>query len=523
MAARECGMFSARGLRRGRGAVALVRQQRAAAAAAGPTYRSTRGGVSGVTFEEAVCAGYAADGGLFVPEAVPAVPPEELVRWRGLSYADLAFEVISRFAGACVPADDLREVLHAAYAGFPPVCVPVRKVAGIHVAELYHGPTFCFKDLGMQVLVRLLALFSSRSGRNRTLLASTSGDTGPALVEAVGGAASPHLRCWVFYPRGQISALQRRQMTTVNSPSVRVGEFEGSGDDMDVPIKRMAADADFSRAIGLTGVNSYNLARPVSQAVHYFWTYFRATEEAGNALPPLHVVLPTGAMGNVVGGTLAKEMGLPLERLSCAVNANDITHRAISKGLFHRSEAMVKTLSDAINIQVPYNFERLLYYATGCRPERCAAWMQEMDATGRLTLPADALAAVQSRHGSCRVDDDEMLETLLWVYKEHGYLCDPHTAVGFAGVRRLGYCEAGAPRCALLATAHPCKFEESVTKAIGPGDWARYAASGDFPAAARDLMDKPEVECRRFKAEGGLPETQRAWEQHVREECLAWA
>lgn len=281
----------------------------------------------------------------------------------------------------------------------------------------------------------------------------------------------------------------------------------------------MAGDAEFAAAVGLTGVNSYNLGRPVAQAVHYFWTYFRVMERLGRLrdLPPLHVVLPTGAMGNVAGGTIARAMGLPLERMCLACNANDITHRAISRGEFHRSDQMLKTLSDAINIQVPYNFERLLWFASGGDLARVSGWMAEMDATGRLTVPPDILAALQGVYGSARVDDDEMLAELRRTHAEDGYLCCPNTAVAVAAARRLGYGAPGAPPCALLATAHPCKFEESVTAAVGADAWQAFERGGGFPPAATALLSRAELPLHRLAvASGGLADAQREWEREIR-------
>ncbi|CAK0904693.1 unnamed protein product, partial [Prorocentrum cordatum] len=293
-----------------------------------------------------------------------------------------------------LPAAELAEVARGCYADF--ACgdvVPLVRAAGseglaspapalllevgdLLVAELFHGPTFCFKDLGQQPLVRLLARFAEKRGLRRTMLVSTTGDTGPAAMRAVSDAGSSSLGIVVFYPDGQISELQRRQMSTAaDGCRARVAPFEGGGDDMDLPLKRLGADRAFAEEHGLCGINSYNLGRPVAQTVFYFWTYFRALDERGLATgAEIDIALPSGALGNLAAGFMSKLMGLPVRKLIAGVNSNDITHRTISSGDFSRSERMEKTLSDAINIQVPYNMERILYYLTGEDAAQTAAW-----------------------------------------------------------------------------------------------------------------------------------------------------
>jgi len=483
-------------------------------------YASTRGGARGTSFEEAISRGYAPDGGLFVPETLPRLTPEQLQAWRRLDFAGLAEAILSLFVGEELGPGELGRLACDCYAGFScPEVVPVRRVGGLFVAELFHGPTFCFKDLGQQPLVRLLARFAERRGERRTMLVSTTGDTGPAAMRAVSDSGSPSLDIVVFYPEGQISELQRRQMTTCSSARARVASFEGGGDDMDLPLKRLAADGAFAARHGLCGINSYNLGRPVAQMAHYFWTYFRVLDQQGlETGAPVDIVLPAGALGNLAAGFMARQMGLPLRRLVAGTNSNDITHRTISAGEFHRSERMEKTLSDAINIQVPYNMERVLYYLTGEDSSLVASWMAQMEQSGRLTLSAPWLAKLQEVFGSARVDDAPMCETVRRCLDQHGYLVDPHTAVALAAAwRTYGHTPAAsAVPVAVLATASPCKFEASITEAIGPARWATYAAGADFPAAARALLAAEERPFGRLRSQGPLAASQAAWEAEVR-------
>ena len=487
-------------------------------------YRSTRGGEAGVSFEAATLAGYAADGGLYVPEQIPTVSSETLRRWRGLSFQALSVEVLSLFVGECIGAAELRGVVERSFERFTEAdVVPVVEVGGLHIAELFHGPTLAFKDFGQQVLCKLLDFFATRAGRPTTLVVSTTGDTGPACIHGALGSAS--LRVVVTYPQGQISEIQRRQMTTVDAPNVAVAAFQGSGDDMDAPIKRISSDSAFREAFGVTSVNSINIGRVTVQTIHYFWAYLRAIEQLegggggfgfGDAL---HFAIPTGAMGNVTAGALAQRMGCPIAQLCCGVNANNILHRAVTSGEFHK-RPMVRTLSEAINIGVPYNFERILYFLTGGDCGAVAAMMAEVDGSDALTIEGPLLASLQELLVTTTVDDEAMAATTRAYWDAHAYLLDPHSAVCVAAAEAL----AGEHKCVCLATAHPCKFEESLQAAeMGEGFWrgaTSLAETEHMPPSAAALRGLPEVGKPDFLAlDGGrapLEESQAAWERQLR-------
>jgi len=481
---------------------------------------STRGRAGTASFEEVISRGYAPDGGLYVPDALPKLTLDELRRWQSLTFADLAEVLLLLFVGNELGGrDELRNLVQSCYKGF--TCeeiVPVRRIGGFHVAELFHGPTFCFKDLGQQPLVRMLAHFAKQRGIRRTMLVSTTGDTGPAAMRAVADSASSNLDIMVFFPKGQISELQRRQMTSVVSGHAQVSAFEGGGDDMDLPLKRLAADRQFAAEQGLCGVNSYNLGRPLAQTVHFFWTYFRTLEQCGLDVGAMvDVIVPSGALGNLASAYMAKKMGLPLGRLVAATNSNDITHRTISAGEFHRIETMEKTLSEAINIQVPYNMERIFYYLTGEDHSLVSTWMQEMECSGQLTLPATWLTKMREEFSSSRVDDEAMCAAVRSAVEQHGYLVDPHTAVALAAAWRL-YGEGNMSKvpAVVMATASPCKFEATLTEAVGAARWSAYLASTDFPKEARAVLSASEGPCGLLKSQGSLAASQDAWEAGVR-------
>ena len=468
-----------------------------------------------VSFEAAIGAGYAPDGGLYVPEALPPITAEDLDRWRTLDFTAVAVEVLLPFLDGEVSRDELLELLSKSYAGYDaPETIPVTQLTKTSaLVELFHGPTLCFKDLGLQVAVRLLALFARKRNEPRTLLVATTGDTGPAALRAVADVDDPSLRCVVCFPRGQISDLQRRQMTCASSEAIRVCCFEGGGDDMDAPIKRLSLDTTFKAQHGLTGVNSYNIIRPLAQQVHYVWLYLRCRELF--SCTSLDVVVPTGAMGNLAAATFVKRRGVPLDKLCAATNVNDITFRAFSEGDFSRAPAMVKTRSDAINIQVPYNLKGCLLRVG--RRLRADEAMDVFGETESLKLDDATRASFAETYRSARIDDAMTLAALRRCRETHGVTVDPHAAVALAGAAALGYDDGETP-VAILATAHACKFEEAVVAAIGADAWREYRASPAFPARAAALEAAPETEpfALRRRAGESLEDAQRRWEVMIR-------
>jgi len=502
-------------------------------------YVSTRNKSIRRSFEEALFSGYSPDGGLFVPENLPKISSPELQSYASLSFPSLAYEVVRAFISPEeVSDDDLRIIceksFHDGFDAPDDGVVPVVPVGSVYVAELFHGPTFCFKDLGMRGVINLLSHFSAKRHRKTTLLAATTGDTGPAAVHAVANSNNPYLGIVVHYPRGQISAFQRKQMTTVDSPMVAVVSFDGGGDDMDRPIKDLLTEqqrqhqqeesrGDTTADRILCGVNSYNIGRPLMQMVHFFWTYLRVCEQLGKEPGEdtiVDIVIPTGAMGNMCAGYMAKNMGLPIGKLCAGTNPNDITHRAIQTGKFHRADEMEQTLSEAINIQVPYNFERILYFLTGHDDALVRQWMTTMDTTAKLDIDSTWLDKLQRNFCSARITDEEMCQVMVRVKEGLGYFVDPHTAVAFAAADKLGYhpIQENAQRkpVVIFATASPCKFQEAVTVALGEEGWAEYENAA-FPDRARELITKDEVQPTEYKWQEGctLEEVQTSWKKNV--------
>lgn len=465
-------------------------------------FLSTRG-LRGASLEEALFAGYAADGGLFMPEEIPQISDAEFTTWRSLSYGELCAAVLAKFTGDEVPFEDLQRICTDTFAQWSVgEVVPVVPVKGALVAELFHGPSLSFKDFGLQLLCRLLDYFAARARRRVALLVATTGDTGPAAIEVVNSC--PRMGLTVAFPAGQISELQERQIACRAGDRVRAIRFEGGGDDMDLPIKSLVTDQDFKRRHGLTSVNSINLGRVLAQTAHYVWSFLRATEANHEEVT---FVVPTGAMGNLAAGSLARAMGVPIHSFVAATNDNDITHRVIATGLFHR-RPMKRTLSEAINIQVPYNFERVLYILTRDQ-DQVAQWYKGMEATGQIDLEGDLLDEIQLIFKSQRVSDSRMLATIR-DYHRLGYLADPHTAVALAALD-----DARGPRPIVLATAHPCKFKEALVQALGETFWADYLPS--LPALVHTLYASPLPRILEFRTGGNpLAVAQSTWELELR-------
>ncbi len=440
-------------------------------------YVSTRGAAPAVGFAGALLDGLAPDGGLYVPEGLPApeAPPSHLSplgdparaelagRPEG-TYPPLAAAVMAPFVDD--PAGLVGQV-EAAYRTFdhPEVLPLVELGDGRHLLELFHGPTLAFKDVALQLVGRLMDAELRRRGERRTVVVATSGDTGSAAIAACLGRGT--LDVVVLHPAGRVSDVQRRQMTTVDAPNVHNLAVEGTFDDCQDLVKALFADEAFRAELALGAMNSINWGRILAQIPYYLWV--------GARLGPCVVVVPTGNFGNILAGWYARALGAPVERLVMATNRNDILARWAGTGVL-RTEAVVPTLSPAMDIQVSSNHERLLFDLLGRDGAATAELIGRFRRTGSAEAPSppDVFAAV-------RVDDDATLAEMGAMHRHHGRLVDPHTAVGLRAAAMLG--DTGLP-VVCLATAHPAKFPDAVERATG----IRAA----LPARLADLAGRPE-------------------------------
>lgn len=445
-------------------------------------YCSTRGQEKGLSFRDVLFAGYAKDLGLYMPEENPVLSQEELKRLSSCSYTELVYEVACKFIDeAEIPREDLQGLIKKSLSRFRiPEVVRIEKLkGGLNIVELFHGTTLAFKDLGLEVVCSLLSYFLAKSGHHVTVLVGTSGDTGSAAIEGVRGRSNMDIV--VLLPKGHCTHIQELQMTTVLEDNVHVYCVEGTSDDLDYPIKQCFGDAQLVASHSLISVNSINWGRIMVQVAHYFYSYFQLCENLGN---PVEVVIPTGACGNITAGCLAQKMGLPIT-LVAGVNTNNIVARSLDSGDFSIQGNMMTSLAPAMDIQMPYNVERLLFLYCNKDTERVRKLMEEFESSGKVQIPQDIMEAMKTAVvGTFTVDDEEITSTLRRVFHDHRYIVCPHTAVGAAYHYRN--MEEIPPR-AYIATASPAKFPEALQKAGVPPVTDLVAHLESLPTRSMDM------------------------------------
>jgi threonine synthase len=436
-------------------------------------YVSTRGAAPELGFTDVLLAGLATDGGLYVPDAWPSLP----ARSANATYAQRAAQIIQLFVGDELSPSVVQRLCDDAYATFAhPAVVPLVQIDHQHfVQELFHGPTLAFKDVALQLVGRMFDEVLRARGQRVTIVGATSGDTGSAAIDGVKHCANVDIV--ILYPNGRTSDVQRKQMTTVDSPNVRVVAVDGTFDDCQDMVKAMFNDAAFRERMGLSAVNSINWARVMAQIVYYVV----ATDLLGG---PVDVCVPSGNFGNVFAGWIARRMGAPIDQLVVASNANDILTR------FFRSNDMsaapvVPSLSPSMDIQVSSNFERLLFEMNGRDGGITTEQLQRFRATGLLSVETDQRAEfLDGRFQAERLDDAETIEVIARTCRQTGMLLDPHTAVGVGAVEKLQALGSLRNTTVTMATAHPAKFPDAVERATG--------VRPPLPAHLADLFELPE-------------------------------
>ena len=462
-------------------------------------YISTRGQAPVLQFEEALLAGLAADGGLYVPEIWPRLSDAMLRSFVGAPFQRVAVEVLHPFMGDDVSRARLEEIVEEAYADFEHEAVaPLTDLGDNHYfLELYHGPTLAFKDVAMQLLARLMDDALVRRGERATIIGATSGDTGGAAIEAFRGREAVDV--FILFPHGRVSDVQRKQMTTPTDANVHTLSIDGTFDDCQALVKDMFNDTPFRKDMALAGVNSINWARVMAQITYYF------TAAAALGAPDKTVAfsVPTGNFGDVFAGYVAAQMGLPIAQLMVATNVNDILARTMQSGVYETG-AVVATSSPSMDIQVSSNFERLLFEVTGRDAARVRAYMEALKQGGRFEMSEAELQLMRALFAAERVDEAETVEVMQQIEAQCGFQIDPHSAVGIRAAQRAVLPD-GVPMVS-LATAHPAKFPKAVQ--------AAYQAEPDTPARVTDMLDKPE----RFSE---LPNQLNAVEDFIRNHARA--
>ena len=440
-------------------------------------YHSTRNESVFVDSAQAVLEGLAPDGGLYMPEGLPAFDWQECLKGSSI-------QMSTQILSALLPdIPDMPELVRRAYTGKFETedLTPTVPVGGFSMLELFRGPTSAFKDVALSMLPQLLTAAKAVKGQEKDILilTATSGDTGKAALE--GFRDVPGIRICVFYPDGGVSQVQRAQMVTQEGNNVSVCAVRGNFDDAQTGVKNIfAACQGRDLPVALSSANSINIGRLAPQIMYYFRAY-RDLLDAGKIRlgDEVNFSVPTGNFGDILAGYLAKRLGLPVGALICASNANNVLTGFIRTGTYDRRRPLLKTTSPSMDILVSSNLERLLYLLSG-DTKLVAGLMQELNTQGVYTVPAQLLEKIQSQFWAACCDDARAAEIIGRVYKEDGYLCDPHTASGWAAAEDY-VAETGDNRpMVVLSTASPYKFPAAVLTAIG-GD-----TSGDeFTQMAR--------------------------------------
>jgi len=410
---------------------------------------STRNQVPPVSFRTAVEHGLAPDGGLYIPEVLPNLN-SYLGDWESLSYVELCKAFFGLFA-TDIPKKDLDAIIDQSYVHFEdPSIAPIRKLDNnLLVLELFHGPTLAFKDFALQFLGNLYAYQIRESGKRISVLGATSGDTGAAAIHGLSGKEG--VTSFILYPEGRISPLQERQMTCTGASNVFPLAIQGSFDDAQTAMKTVFEDRVFAEKVGLSAVNSINLARILAQCVYYLSAFLRLPSDQRESFI---FVVPTGNFGNVLAGWMVQQMGVPIKGFKVATNQNDILHRLFQSGVYAQ-ESVAPSLAPSMDIQVASNFERFLYYSLNGNSDLLRSIMKEFKTTGRYIFEdfnADTFS-------SSRTVDKEIQSIIHSVYDKYGYVVDPHTACGFTDLK--------AEPSLILSTAHPAKFPDTIERAIG--------------------------------------------------------
>ncbi len=440
-------------------------------------YISTRGQAPKLDFEQAATSGLASDGGLYVPEIWPALSHKEIASLKGLSYSDLAVHIISRFTGNSVDASELRKLVDSAYSNFDHhEIAPLHQLgSGLHILELFHGPTLSFKDYALQFLGKFMDWSLNSRMQQLTIVGATSGDTGSAAISAVTGC--PNINLYMLHPFGRVSDMQRRQMTTNQDMNIFNYAVDGTFDDCQAIVKNIFNDAEVLRHYSLGAVNSINWGRITAQIVYYF----HAALQLGAPQQKVSFAVPTGNFGNVFAGYSAFRMGLPIEQIVICSNENDILTRFFDHGKMWK-QGVKQTVTPSMDIEVSSNFERFLFEVLGRDSDEVTRLMRLLALEGEFTVDSETLERAREKFAAYRVDDEETCRAIFDHYAETKEIVDPHTAVALAAAKKIG--TVAEHPMVVLSTAHPAKFSETIERSIG--------RDVDLPLQLSKLLAKPE-------------------------------
>ncbi len=473
-------------------------------------YNSTRGYDEELTAAEAIIKGIASDGGLFVPEEIPRVGKDFIKELSPLSYTERAKKILALFLDDYT-GRELEKCVNAAYGNDKfdhEAIAPVKEAGDIFVSELWHGPTSAFKDMALQLLPQLLTTAREKSGEEKTslILVATSGDTGKAALE--GFADVPGTKIMVFYPQDGTSLMQKKQMVTQEGGNVSVMAVKGNFDDAQNGVKRIFGDRDFIYTLlkentKLSSANSINWGRLAPQIVYYFSAYADMLAAGKIKLgDKINFCVPTGNFGNILAGYYALCMGLPVHRLICASNANNVLTEFIKTGAYNKNRKFYKTLSPSMDILISSNLERLLFHLTG-NTVKVKGWMGELQSMGHYAIGSEILGKLQSIFWGSFADDNGIRATIKKVYDNQNYVIDPHTAAAFSAADDYRMETGDSRPMVVLSTASPYKFAGSVLNALGKDcagkdefallEELSTLSNTPIPAGLKKLADAPTI------------------------------
>lgn len=443
---------------------------------------STRLSAPTLSFEDMIFQGLATDGGLYIPDFLPQFDDKKISELKKLDYQELFFEVTRYFVDGEIPGEDYKKIIKNSYQNFSHQAIaPLNQLsANIFLLELFHGPTLAFKDFALQFLGNLLDYFLQKNGKKIAIIGATSGDTGSAAIQ--GCKACKNAQIFILHPHKKVSEIQRKQMTTVVADNVFNLAVEGNFDDCQAMVKKMFADQNFLKGKKMVAINSINFARIMAQIVYYFYAGLRLGADKN----PVSFVVPTGNFGDIYAGFLAKRMGLKINKLVVATNANDILVRFLNHNDY-RKEKLVDTISPSMNIQVSSNFERLLFDAHKSQKseEKLADLMSEFERVGALKVSEEVLKTIQKDFCGFVCDDENTQKTIGKIFDKTGEILDPHSAIGVNVAEKfIGDKNYFGEPVISLATAHPAKFPESVIKSGAP--------KPELPSFLKDLDSQEE-------------------------------
>ncbi len=439
-------------------------------------YKSTRNNEVKVVSAQAIAQGISEDGGLFVPESIPSITKDDIVKLGDMSYRDRAFFVFSKFLtdyteaeiGYCVDGayntknfdtDNIAELAHL--------------FDGTYMLELWHGPTCAFKDMALQILPYLLTTATKKLGVDKkvVILVATSGDTGKAALEGFKDVEGTEIL--VFYPQDGVSAMQKKQMTTQDGANVGVCAIKGNFDDAQNGVKAIFTNVDIAKTLSDNGMmfssaNSINWGRLAPQIIYYVSTYAQLVKDGEIALgDKINVVVPTGNFGNILAAYYAKHMGIPVNKLICASNANNVLTDFIKTGIYDRNRPFHTTISPSMDILISSNLERLLYHLTDGNDAQIREWFGALASEGRYEVSDSVKKALADEFYAGCCDDEQTKACIKEIYDQYSYTCDTHTAVAVKVYQDYKAATGDVTKTVIASTASPYKFSGSVLSALG--------------------------------------------------------